>query len=101
MPDSTPNEAPAQGMSARDYATVNDTLQEPYTPGPDSQVKDGVPQGKLTKFHHVGQKIYPGVERDYWVYDPQQYDASQPAALMVFQDGAMYLGPEVNPTTVF
>lgn len=32
-------------------------------------------------------KIYPGTERNYWVYVPNQYDASKPACLMVVQDG--------------
>ena len=31
--------------------------------------------------------IYPGTERNYWVYVPAQYDASKPACLMVVQDG--------------
>ena len=32
-------------------------------------------------------KVFPGTERDYWVYVPAQYDGSQPACVMVFQDG--------------
>jgi gluconolactonase len=32
-------------------------------------------------------EIYPGTERNYWVYVPKQYDASKPACLMVVQDG--------------
>jgi gluconolactonase len=32
-------------------------------------------------------KIYPGTERNYWVYVPKQYDAAKPACLMVVQDG--------------
>ncbi len=32
-------------------------------------------------------KIYPGTERNYWLYIPKQYDASKPAATMVVQDG--------------
>jgi enterochelin esterase family protein len=32
-------------------------------------------------------KIYPGTERDWWIYVPAQYDGKTPAALMVFQDG--------------
>ena len=31
--------------------------------------------------------IYPGTERNYWIYVPRQYDASKPACLMVVQDG--------------
>jgi enterochelin esterase family protein len=31
--------------------------------------------------------IFPNTTRDWWVYVPAQYDGSEPAALMVFQDG--------------
>lgn len=36
-------------------------------------------------------RIYDGTVRNYWVYIPEQYDAAQPANLMVFQDGYYYL----------
>ena len=32
-------------------------------------------------------KIYPGTERNYWVYVPAQYDAAKPACVMIVQDG--------------
>jgi enterochelin esterase family protein len=38
--------------------------------------------------------MFPGTERRYWVYVPAQYTESEPAALMVFQDGRLYLDPE-------
>ena len=69
--------------------------------GPDSAIQSGVPQGRVTEFHHVSPSVYPGVARDYWVYVPAQYDATKPAALMVFQDGASYLREEVNVPMVF
>src|SRR5688500_14380236 len=31
--------------------------------------------------------IYPGTERNYWIYVPKQYDAAKPACIMVVQDG--------------
>lgn len=77
------------------------TLQEPYTLGEDSLPQEGVPQGTVTKYHWKSENIYPGTERDYWVYVPQQYDASKPACLMVFQDGEGYLAPDVNTPIVF
>src|SRR6266852_7702060 len=58
-----------------------------YTPGPDSRRQPGVPQGKVTK-HTWTSKIFPGTTRDYWIYVPAQYDASKPACVMIFQDGA-------------
>ena len=35
-------------------------------------------------------KIFAGTRRDWWVYVPAQYTAENPAAVMVFQDGAGY-----------
>jgi enterochelin esterase-like enzyme len=69
---------------------------EPYTLGADSLPKDGVPRGEITKYHWKSDHIYPGTERDYWLYVPQQYDGPQPACLIVFQDGEWYLRPDVN-----
>jgi len=55
--------------------------------GPDSYPKPGVPQGALSdKIVHTS-KIYDGMQSNYWIYIPAQYDASVPAALMVWQDG--------------
>jgi enterochelin esterase family protein len=62
-----------------------------YTLGPDSQRKPDVPQGKITKHRWTESKVFPGTQRDYWVYVPAQYDATQPARVMVFQDGYNYL----------
>ncbi len=59
-----------------------------YKLGPDSQRQDGVPQGKVTQMPKwTDSKVFPGTERDWWVYVPHQYDGKQPACLMVFQDG--------------
>ncbi|MCA9215221.1 MAG: SMP-30/gluconolactonase/LRE family protein [Planctomycetales bacterium] len=54
---------------------------------PDSQVQPGVPQGDIKGPFSWKSKIFPGTERDYWIYVPQQYDAAKPACLMVIQDG--------------
>jgi gluconolactonase len=32
-------------------------------------------------------KIYPGTQREYWIYVPKQYDATKPTCVMVVQDG--------------
>jgi hypothetical protein len=55
--------------------------------GPDSYQKAGVPEGKLSeKIVHIS-KIYEGMESDYWIYAPAQYDASKPAGVMIWTDG--------------
>jgi enterochelin esterase-like enzyme len=81
--------------------TASVTVNEPYTLGVDSKAQDGVPRGEVTQYHAKGERIYPGVERDYWLYIPQQYDESQPACLMVFQDARFYVGADVNVPVVF
>src|SRR5947208_156583 len=57
-----------------------------YKLGPDSERQKGVPEGKVTKFSWKST-IFPGTDRDWWIYVPAQYDAKTPACLMVFQDG--------------
>ncbi|MDA8968459.1 alpha/beta hydrolase-fold protein [bacterium] len=66
--------------------------QTKYTHGPDSKVKKDVPQGKVTRYDWKS-KIYEGTLRQFYVYVPAQYDGSKEAAVMVFQDGHAYVGP--------
>jgi len=73
------------GLVAMTAQAVDD-----YKLGPDSQFKADVPQGRVEKFQFIESKVFPGTTRDGWVYVPAQYDASKPAALMVFQDGGGY-----------
>jgi enterochelin esterase-like enzyme len=63
-----------------------------YKLGPDSMPQDGVPHGEVIKAHWKSEKVYPGTERDYWIYVPKQYADATPACLMVFQDGSVYVG---------
>ena len=60
---------------------------EVYQIHPDARERAGVPKGKLTQMPPWHSKIFPGTTRDWWVYVPAQYDASNPASVMVFQDG--------------
>ncbi|TMI95952.1 MAG: esterase family protein [Bacteroidetes bacterium] len=60
-----------------------------YHLGPDSQRKEGVPKGFVSKYEWQS-KMYNNF-REYYVYVPAQYDSSKPAALMVFQDGHAYV----------
>lgn len=72
------------------FSLLRAVAADDYKPGPDSQPQPGVPQGTVEKFTFKASKIYPGTERDYWVYVPKQYTPTRPAALMVFQDGGGY-----------
>ena len=66
---------------------------EHYDYGPDSSRQDGVPEGKVHRHEWNDSKIFPGTQREYLVYIPAQYDGSEPAALMVFQDGLRHADP--------
>jgi enterochelin esterase family protein len=64
---------------------------EPYTLGPDSQVQEGVPKGRVEGPFLFRSRIFAGTIRHYWIYVPAQYDPASPAAVMVFQDGHKYV----------
>jgi enterochelin esterase-like enzyme len=55
--------------------------------GPYSYEKPGVPKGRLSEKMVHESKIYPGMKTNWWIYVPAQYDASKPAAVMIWQDG--------------
>jgi len=77
------------------------TGDEPYGLGPDSLPRPGVPRGETRRFRHVGERIYPGVERDCWLHVPAGLDPNTPSPIVVFQDGGLYLGRDVEAPTVF
>jgi len=54
---------------------------------PGSYEAAGVPQGKMSDKLVFTSKVYEGMQSDYWVYVPAQYDPAKPAALMIWQDG--------------
>lgn len=74
-----------------------------YEYGPDSQRKEGVPQGRVIEFVWSESKVFPGTIRRCAVYVPAQYDATKPAALMVFMDGVRHFlhEPEYRAAIVF
>ncbi len=63
--------------------------KDDYKYGPDSEEHPGVPQGQWWKLIHKSE-VFPNTVRDVWVYAPAQYDAKEPACVMVFQDGVRY-----------
>ena len=69
-----------------------DAKGDQYSHGSDSLPNDAVPQGKVTQHEWTNSKVFPGTKRRYSVYVPKQYDGSQKAALMVFQDGHAFEG---------
>ena len=67
-----------------------------YAHGPDSHRQPGVPRGTILDYEWTASRVFPGTNRRYWVYVPAQYTASEPASLMVFQNGRLYLDPRVS-----
>jgi enterochelin esterase-like enzyme len=65
-----------------------------YGYGPDSDRQPDVPQGTIVDYELNTSRVFVGTSRRYWAYVPAQYTASDPASLMVFQDGYLYLDPE-------
>lgn len=59
--------------------------------GPESYLKPGVSSGALSEKLVHTSKIYSGMNSNYWIYVPAEYDPKTPAALMVFQDGQGYV----------
>jgi enterochelin esterase-like enzyme len=71
-----------------------------YTLGPESMPQAGIPQGSVIKYKLETSSVYPETIHDYWVYVPKQYDSTNPACLMVFLDGGLFLDTKVNATAV-
>ncbi|HEX4149353.1 MAG TPA: SMP-30/gluconolactonase/LRE family protein, partial [Pirellulales bacterium] len=54
-----------------------------------------MPKGEVLKRSFKSSKIFPGTERDYWIYVPRQYNPDKPACLHVNQDRIQFKAPEV------
>ena len=72
-----------------------------YSLGPDSQPKDGVPKGTVTRLKLEPGKFYPGTPHNYATYVPAQYNAAKPAPFMIFLDGSGSLNNSVRVPVVF
>jgi enterochelin esterase family protein len=61
---------------------------EVYDIHPDAREQPEVPKGEVRQMPSWSSTIFPNTTRDWWVYVPAQYNAANPAAVMIFQDGA-------------
>lgn len=66
---------------------------------PSSYQQPDVPEGKMSEKLVHTSKVYPGMQSDYWIYVPAQYDPATPAALMIWQDGQGHI-PRNNRRTL-
>ena len=58
-----------------------------WEPHPDAVARADVPRGAVHQMDPWESSVFPGTTRDWSIYVPAQYQAQQPAALMIFQDG--------------
>ena len=72
-----------------------------YALGPDSQPKDGVPKGTVTRLKLEPGRFYPGTPHNYAIYVPAQYNPAKPAPFMIFLDGSGSLNNSVRVPVVF
>jgi sugar lactone lactonase YvrE/predicted esterase len=72
-----------------------------YPLGPDSQPKDGVPKGTVTRLKLEPGKFYPGTPHNYATYVPAQYNPAKPAPFMIFLDGSGSLNNSTRVPVVF
>jgi enterochelin esterase family protein len=81
-----------------DPGTEGDGTSEqpgPYAPPPEAlEHLRGAPVGALSEAARYPSKLYAPCEFEYRVYVPAQYSSKKPAALMVFQDGSLYVGTD-------
>jgi enterochelin esterase family protein len=74
-----------------------------YHPCAEAYPRDDTPRGSVHRVEAFTTTVFPGTSRDISIYVPQQLDpAGPPPALIVFNDGDLYLpedGP-VRPTAV-
>ncbi len=80
------------GTAMRWHCDVDGTTRgggqfELYLYPPETREQTGVPHGTLTQQPKWKSRIYPGTERDWWIYVPAQYKPETPACVMIFQDG--------------
>ena len=80
------------------------SIAQQYELGPLSQVREDVAKGKVEgPFVFAESRVFEETSRHYWVYLPPGFQKDEELALMVFQDGHAYVGPEgqIRAPTVF
>jgi len=63
---------------------------EVYLPHHDNVRDPANPQGTLKDMGVFESKVFPGTTRRWWLFVPAQYSDTEPASVMVFQDGQNY-----------
>ena len=76
-PQTTPRQSRSK-TSAPERFMIPTPKAGPFTRGPDSKRQANVPRGTVTQ-HEWRSTIFPGTQRAYWVYVPDQYTPDRPA----------------------
>ncbi|MBX3420238.1 MAG: esterase family protein [Pirellulaceae bacterium] len=75
------------GPSVRAQTSDSSVGAEPAEEQTDATQRSDPPAGKIDGPYSLASKIFPGTQRDYWIYVPAAYAADKPACTMVVQDG--------------
>lgn len=59
----------------------------PWAQAAEDSGATAIPTGEVKGPFAWNSRIFPGTERNYWIYVPAQYDGSQEACVLVLQDG--------------
>ena len=91
-----PQDMFANGHSPAEFVAY---LQHPgdavYHPCPEAYPGDEIPKGEVIRHGDWDRtQIYAGTQRVIYVYIPHGLDRSQPARVVIFNDGAGYLAPK-------
>ncbi len=62
-----------------------------YQLGPDSLSHTNVPHGRIIGPLTLSSDIFTNTTRNYWIYLPAQYQSTNAACLMIFQDGHTFV----------
>ncbi|CAM3498586.1 esterase family protein [Occultella aeris] len=80
--------------SAVPYSSLPDDVDGlVYEHGPDSVPRPAVLPGRTIELTHRSSDVYPGTVRSVWIHIPAACTATEPSAVMFFQDGWWYLDP--------
>ena len=80
------------GFGARWAYQVGESMRgggeiEVYDFPKETQENPAVPKGKLIQQPAFRSRIFEGTTRDWWIYVPAQYKSTEPACVLVVQDG--------------
>ncbi|NVK54772.1 MAG: esterase family protein [Alteromonadaceae bacterium] len=83
----------AKGQNAAPDPQAPLSVRTNVTLTADHELQAGVPAGELKGPFEFKSDIFAGTTRRYWVFVPAQYKPSEPASLLVFQDGHRATNP--------